>query len=62
MRGQNDKAGELGRDAGLRHWPQSTHMVVPLTASAVGMRIAGRLAPLVLWHRTCSVSWEQPLQ
>ena len=62
MRGQNDQAGELGFDAGLRHWPQSMHMVVPLTASEAGLRIAASFAPSVLCHRTCSVSREQPLQ
>ena len=62
MRGQKDQAGALGREAGARHWPQSTHMVVPLAGSVAGQRIAGMLTPSSLRHRTCSVSWEQPLQ
>jgi hypothetical protein len=59
-RGQNDQAEVIGCDAATRHWPQSTHMVVPLAGCAAGQRIAGMLGPSSLWHRTCSVSCAQP--
>ncbi|MGZ8739206.1 MAG: hypothetical protein ACXWZ8_01245, partial [Gaiellaceae bacterium] len=62
MRGQNDQADASGRDAAVRHWPQSTHTVVPLAGLAAGQRIAGVFAPSPPRQRTCSVSCAQTEQ